>query len=614
MEINDLRTPHDVLKKYFGYDSFRPHQEDIINHVLAGRDVLSVMHTGSGKSLCYQIPAVILPGTCVVISPLIALMQDQVDSVRQLGIKAGFLNSMLLPEEAHDVERAAINGNLDLLYVAPERMMTEGFLTLLKKINVSLFAIDEAHCVSQWGHDFRPEYLQLGVLSEMFPDVPRIALTATADEYTRKDIIEKLCLERSRHFLSGLDRPNIKYRVELRDNEKIQLLNFIRNEHMGESGIVYCMTRKKTEEIVKFLREHSIPSFPYHAGLDRNTRMKHQKLFLQNDETVMVATIAFGMGINKPDIRYVAHLNLPKTLENYYQETGRAGRDGEPAEAWMIYGMQDVVMLQRMIDDSPGNDEFKKIQYRKMDAMLGYCESGRCRRQTLLDYFSERLDKPCGNCDICIDGAETVDGTLIARKALSCAYRTGQIFGVNYLIDVLMGKSTERIRDFGHDQLSVYGIGKELSAREWKSAFRQLVAARFLRVDMANRGGLRLTSRCKPVLSGNEKFFVRKEEAIKPGRHKKMVSGPPSRNDGQSPPAYDSELFEKLKTTRYELAKKQSLPAYIIFHNNTLMEFAAVLPDTLEEMESIRGVGQKKLELYGEVFLKIIKEYKTRTR
>lgn len=610
--MTDVLTPHDVLKKYFGYDNFRLYQEEIINNILAGSDIFTVMHTGSGKSLCYQIPAILLPGTCLVISPLIALMQDQVDSVRQLGIKAAFLNSMLLAEDAREIELSAINGDLDLLYVAPERLMTDGFLTLLTTLKISLFAIDEAHCVSQWGHDFRPEYLRLGILSEMFPDIPRIALTATADEFTRKDIIEKLHLENARYFLSGLDRPNISYTVESKKNEKSQLLSLIRDRHPGESGIVYCTTRNKTEEIAEFLRKNEIPAYSYHAGLDKNTRVRHQNIFLQGDGIVIVATIAFGMGINKPDIRYIAHLNLPKTLENYYQETGRAGRDGEPAEAFMIYGLQDVAVLQQMIDASEGAEEFKRIQYRKMDAMLGYCESGHCRRQVLLGYFGEKLEAPCGNCDICINGIETIDGTLIAQKALSCAYRTGQMFGMNYLIDVLLGRSIERIRNFGHDQLSVYGIGKELSASEWRSVFRQLVAARFLKVDMANKGGLRLTSQCRPVLTGKEQFLLRKERVVHVKRRdsKRGPIGRQGMDRSSAAGICHEELFERLKTARYELARKQSLPAYVIFHNSTLAGFATLLPDSLKEMNNIIGVGQKKLEQYGKIFLEIIREYK----
>lgn len=613
MDKTDARTPHGVLKKYFGYDSFRPYQEEIIDSLLGGNDVFTVMHTGSGKSLCYQVPAVVLPGVCVVVSPLIALMQDQVESMRQVGIRAGFLNSLLLPRDAFKIERAAVNGDLDLLYVAPERLVTKGFLSFLETIRVCLFAIDEAHCVSQWGHDFRPEYLQLGVLSEMFPDVPRIALTATADEYTQKDIIEKLHLEEARRFLSGLDRPNISYTVDVKNNEKKQLLGFIRDRHPGESGIVYCTTRNKTEEIADFLRGKDVPAYAYHAGLDRDTRLRHQDMFLQNDGVVMVATIAFGMGINKPDIRYIAHLNLPRTLENYYQETGRAGRDGEPAEAWMIYGLQDLAVLQQMIDGSRGEEEFKRIQYRKMEAMLGYCESGHCRRQVLLGYFGEKLDGPCGNCDVCIKGVETVDGTLAARMALSCAFRTGQRFGVNYLIDVLLGRSNERIKGFGHDGLSVHGIGKELSASEWKSVFRQLVAARFLKVDLENKGGLRLTAHCRPVLTGKETFLLRKDRVTEvkprePGKRLAGASGIADRSSG--PHMYHEELFERLKTARYELARKQSLPAYVIFHNRTLTGFATFLPDSLAQMRNITGVGETKLERYGELFLDIIREYK----
>jgi ATP-dependent DNA helicase RecQ len=612
MDKISARTPHDVLKEYFGYDSFRSYQEDIIKALLTGRDVFALMPTGSGKSLCYQVPPLMSPGACIVISPLIALMQDQVDAVTHLGIKAGFLNSTLAGHEAYSIQQAALNGDLDLLYVAPERLMTEPFLNLLKRMKICLFAIDEVHCVSQWGHDFRPEYLRLGELREIFPDIPRIALTATADEFTRRDIIEKLHFQEAEHFISGMDRSNITYRVEVKNKGKAQLLSFLKKEHPGQSGIVYCMTRKKTEQIAEFLRENNIPAFPYHAGLTRDMRVRNQENFLRNEGIVMVATIAFGMGINKPDIRFVAHLNLPKTLENYCQETGRAGRDGEPADAWMIYDMADIVMLQQMIDDSPGSEEFKRIQYRKMEAMLGYCESSRCRRDVLLAYFGERLDEPCGNCDICINGTETVDGTAIARKALVSAYRTGQRFGTNYLIDVLIGKDTERIRNFGHNTIDVYGSGKELSALEWKSVFRQLVAGRFLRADMANHGGLKLTMKCRSIFSGDEKFPLRKDPLTTPAKTNITGAKPPVDNArrGPVPQDCDEELLKKLRSFRLELAREDSIPAYVVFQNRTLEEFATVLPDSIDQMEGIYGVGARKLEKYGELFLNIISEYK----
>lgn len=617
-EPANVQSPHHVLKTYFGYNSFRLCQEEIVNHLISGGDAFVLMPTGSGKSICYQLPSLIRAGICIVISPLIALMQDQVDAVRELGIKAGFLNSSLNGNEAYAVEKMAINGELDLLYVAPERLVTDGFLRLLNETKVCLFAIDEAHCVSQWGHDFRPEYLQLDILADMFPGVPRIALTATADAITRRDVIDKLKLGNAKHFISSFDRPNINYRVEVKNNEKTQLLEFLRSEHPDESGIIYCMTRRKTEEIANFLTEMNLNALPYHAGLDKKTRLRNQKQFLQSDGTIMVATIAFGMGINKPDIRFVAHLNLPKTLEGYYQETGRAGRDGERADAWMIYSLADVIILRQMIQSSQGDDQFKNIQHRKMEAMLGYCETTKCRRQVLLNYFGEDFAGPCGTCDTCQGKVETFDGTLLAQKALSCVYRTGQMFGANYLIDVLTGKETERIRSFRHDKVSTFGIGKELSGIEWKSVFRQLAAAGLLHVDMESKGGFRLSSRCRPVLRGEQNFELRKDPAPvrKKAKRRDRASAQDSikQEDGTTRKQYHPDLWERLRSLRLELARRLSLPAYVIFHDRTLKELADVLPDSLEEMANITGIGQKKLDAYGQQFLEVIKKYKEEKR
>ena len=607
-------NPHQVLRKYFGYDGFRTHQEEIINHLIGGGDAFVLMPTGSGKSLCYQIPAVILPGVCVVVSPLIALMQDQVDAVRELGIRAGFLNSTLNINEAHRVEAQVAGGELDLLYVAPERLVTDGFMRLLTQSKICLFAIDEAHCVSQWGHDFRPEYLELTVLADMFPQVPRIALTATADKITRQEIIDKLSLGKARHFLSSFDRPNIQYRVELKEREKIQLLDFIRRDHPNESGIVYCMTRKKVDEIAEFLTEKGVPALPYHAGLDRSVRLANQRKFLRDDGLVMVATIAFGMGIDKPDIRFVAHLNIPKTLEGYYQETGRAGRDGEAADAWMLYSLSDVVLLSRMIEGSQGDEQFKSIQHRKMEAMLGYCETTRCRRQVLLGYFGEEHGGLCANCDTCHGKVETWDGTHVVRQALSCVFRTGQRFGASYLIDVLLGKQSERIRGFGHDKVSTFGIGRELTEMQWKSVFRQLAAAGMITSSLESKGGLKLAAKSRPILRGEESFQLRKDAApptkTTGKKSAKVQQGQRMRGISSDMEDIRADLWEELRSLRAEIARQHSLPAYVVFHDSTLKEIARRLPDSLEEMGNISGIGQKKLYMYGESFLETIAQYK----
>jgi ATP-dependent DNA helicase RecQ len=610
--------PHQVLRKYFGYDAFRVHQEEIVNHLIGGGDAFVLMPTGSGKSLCYQVPAVMLPGMCVVVSPLIALMQDQVDAVRELGMRAGFLNSTLDVDEARKVEAQAAGGELDLLYVAPERLVTDGFIRLLTRSKICLFAIDEAHCVSQWGHDFRPEYLKLTILADMFPQVPRMALTATADEITRGEIIDKLRLKKARHFLSSFDRPNIQYRVELKAHEKTQLLDFIEDFHPNESGIVYCMTRNKVEEIAEFLTGKNIPALPYHAGLDRSVRLANQRKFLRHDGLIMVATIAFGMGIDKPDIRFVAHLNVPKTLEGYYQETGRAGRDGERADAWMLYSLADVVLLSRMIEGSEGDEQFKRIQHRKMEAMLGYCETTRCRRQVLLGYFGEEHGGQCANCDTCQGKVETWDGTHVTQQALSCVFRTGQRFGASYLIDVLLGKQTERIRSFGHEKVSTFGIGRELTEVQWKSVFRQLVAAGMLTSSLESKGGLKLAARSRPILRGEEAFQLRKDVAPAAKKtDKKSASVQRSRRmRGISGDMEDIrvDLWEELRSLRAEIARQHSLPAFVVFHDSTLKEIARRLPDSLEEMGSISGIGQKKLYMYGGKFLEVIAQYKKKHR
>ena len=597
------RDPEQVLHEVFGYESFRPLQGDIIREVSEGRDALVLMPTGGGKSLCYQVPALVRSGTAIVISPLIALMQDQVAALKELGVRAAFLNSTMDFEQARATEYALMTGELDLLYCAPERLIQPRTIELLHDASISLFAIDEAHCVSQWGHDFRSDYLQLSMLAEQFPGVPRIALTATADERTRKEIAERLSLTEARHFVSGFDRPNIQYRIAPKINANKQLLDFIKAEHEGDCGIVYCLSRNKVDATAKTLAQKGYTALPYHAGLSSEQRAHHQERFLREDGVIIVATIAFGMGIDKPDVRFVAHLDLPKSLEAYYQETGRAGRDGKPSTAWMVYGLQDVIKLRQMLESSQGNDHFKRVERQKLDAMLGLCEVTSCRRQVLLRYFGDELEQPCGNCDTCLNPPDTWDGTVAVQKALSCVFRTGQRFGVTYLIDVLRGSENERILQSGHHQVSTYGIGTELSANEWKSVYRQLVANGYLRADPEGYGALQLTEQCRPLLKGRQTIELRKDPEVKKttGRANGGRSGSPV-----SEQITDKAGWEALRACRKELADKQGVPPYVIFHDTTLFGMLERKPRTLDELAEVSGVGAAKLEKYGEIFLQTI--------
>ncbi|WP_296931189.1 DNA helicase RecQ [uncultured Marinobacter sp.] len=597
------RDPEQVLHEVFGYEAFRPLQGDIIREVSEGRDALVLMPTGGGKSLCYQVPALVRSGTAIVISPLIALMQDQVAALKELGVRAAFLNSTMDFEQARATEYALMTGELDLLYCAPERLIQPRTIELLHDASISLFAIDEAHCVSQWGHDFRSDYLQLSMLAEQFPGVPRIALTATADERTRKEIAERLSLTEARHFVSGFDRPNIQYRIAPKTNANKQLLDFIKAEHDGDCGIVYCLSRNKVDATAKTLAQKGYTALPYHAGLSSEQRALHQERFLREDGVIIVATIAFGMGIDKPDVRFVAHLDLPKSLEAYYQETGRAGRDGKPSTAWMVYGLQDVIKLRQMLESSQGNDHFKRVERQKLDAMLGLCEVTSCRRQVLLRYFGDQLEQPCGNCDTCLNPPETWDGTVAVQKALSCVFRTGQRFGVTYLIDVLRGSENERILQSGHHQVSTYGIGTELSANEWKSVFRQLVANGYLRADPEGYGALQLTEQCRPLLQGRQTIELRKDPVVK------KTAGRASGGRSSSPvkdQITDQAGWDALRACRKELADKQGVPPYVIFHDTTLFGMLERKPRTLDELAEVSGVGAAKLEKYGEIFLETI--------
>jgi ATP-dependent DNA helicase RecQ len=600
-----LESARQVLRDTFGHDTFRAGQEEVIRHLLAGGDALVLMPTGGGKSLCYQIPAVVRPGTGVVVSPLIALMQDQVAALRQAGVRAAFLNSTLAPPEARRIERALLDGGLDLLYVAPERLMTERHLDLLARARLALFAIDEAHCVSQWGHDFRPEYLRLSALHERFPDVPRVALTATADPPTRREIVERLALGRARSFIGGFDRPNIRYRIVEKRNSRELLLRFLDAEHAGDAGIVYCLSRRKVDEVAEWLRERGRRALAYHAGLDKHVRQLHQERFLREDGVIVVATIAFGMGIDKPDVRFVAHLDLPKSLEAYYQETGRAGRDGLPADAWMAYGLQDVILLRRMLEASTADDAHKRIERQRLEAMLGYCEVTTCRRRTLLGHFGDAPERDCGNCDTCLEPVDTWDGTRAAQQALSCVYRTGQRFGVQYLVDVLRGKETERLRRFGHHRLPTFGVGRDLDLGQWRSVFRQLVARGLLTVDVEGFGSLRLTAASAPVLRGETPVELRREQQrpTKRSRKDRKEATPVLAAHRSSP------LFDSLRQLRKRLADDAGVPPYVIFHDSTLLQMVELRPTTREEFATLGGVGKHKLARYAAPFLSLIREH-----
>ncbi len=592
-----------ILDSIFGYSEFRLHQKEIIQQVISGKDAVVLMPTGGGKSLCYQIPAMVREGVGIVVSPLIALMQDQVVALQQLGVRSAFLNSTLDAYSANEIEQQLLNNELDLLYVAPERLMTERFLNLLERAPLSMFAVDEAHCVSQWGHDFRPEYIQLSVLHERFPDIPRIALTATADEATRREIIQRLSLENAELFVSGFDRPNICYTIsQNQGNAKDQLLRFIRNEHENDAGIVYCLSRKKVEQTAEWLSSKGLNALPYHAGLSAAMRQKHQHRFLNEDSIIIVATIAFGMGIDKPDVRFVAHLNLPKSIEAYYQETGRAGRDGQPADAWMMYGLQDVIMLKQMMETSDADEAHKRVEHHKLQSMLGFSELTTCRRIALLKYFGDHLEKPCGNCDTCLSPVETWDATVVAQKALSCVYKTQQRFGVTYLVDVLLGKDMDRIKQFGHDRISVYGIGKELDAKQWRSIFRQLIARNLLSVDIEGYGNLLLTEQCRSVLRGEETLMLRKETK----QSKSQKRGRKSYNNIKEK---DNDLWEALRACRKTLAEELDVPPFVIFHDAALMEMVERQPQNHQQFSGITGVGEKKLEAYADDFITVIKQH-----
>lgn len=599
----------DVLQTIYGYDQFRGQQHEIVSTVIAGNDALVLMPTGGGKSLCYQVPSLVRAGTGVIVSPLIALMQDQVDALNALNLNAAFINSSMDARAIQQTENALLAGELDMLYVAPERLLMPNMLSLLDRSDIALFAIDEAHCVSQWGHDFRKEYMGLSLLSERFPKVPRIALTATADERTRIEIANNLQLTNAAKFVSSFDRPNIRYSIGEPENPRQTMLDFLDEHHRGDAGIVYCLSRKKVEQTAIWLNDHGRAAVAYHAGLSASEREQNQKRFLREDGLIVVATIAFGMGIDKPDVRFVAHLNLPKSVEAYYQETGRAGRDGLPSNAWMAYGLQDVINLRSMMAQSEADEKHKRLENHKLETMLGLAELTTCRRQALLSYFGDTLDEPCGNCDNCLNPPQTWDATDAARKALSCVYRTGQRFGVTYLVDVLLGKTSERITRFGHDQQSTFGIGGDLSANEWRNLYRQLIASGLLAVDVEGHGSVILTEESRPVLRGEQTLHFRKlvkstsAGGSKSGSRKSKSRAAINISDSDQP------LWEALRQLRKQISDMAGVPAYIVFNDSTLADMIALKPRNSGEMANVSGVGSHKLEQYGDEFLEVIREH-----
>jgi len=599
----DPRTPVDVLRTTFGYPAFRGGQEAIVRHVADGGDALVLMPTGAGKSLCYQIPSLLREGTGIVVSPLIALMQDQVAALSQVGVRAAFLNSTLSSRAAGEVEQALLGGELDLLYVAPERLVTSRCLELFDRAKLALFAIDEAHCVSQWGHDFRPDYLELSLLQKRYEGVPRIALTATADPLTREEIVVRLGLGSARIFVSSFDRPNIRYTIVDKADARAQLLAFICDEHPDESGIVYCLSRRKVDETAAWLAQKGVRALPYHAGMDSESRAANQDRFQREEGIVMVATIAFGMGIDKPDVRFVAHVDLPKSIEGYYQETGRAGRDGAPADAWMTYGLADVVQQRRLIDMSEGSEAYKRVSASKLDALLGLCETAGCRRVRLLTYFGE-ASGPCGNCDTCLEPPETFDATAAAQKALSAIYRTGQRFGALHLIDVLRGRDSERIQRWDHHKLSVFGIGADLDDATWRVVLRQLVALGYARVDHEAHGALKLTEHARPVLKGERSVAMRRAVA-RPRRPARSRGADLAGDDVNGRPV-DVALLDRLKAWRLGEAREQAVPAYVILHDRTLAEIARRRPADLPALGAISGIGAHKLERYGPALVGLV--------